>query len=78
MRPSVTGAARSERGRREKVQGNTAELGGGEDHFRREEEKKDRARKQRPLWGALCLELPDSKPGMGLESQVGTTSCRIL
>lgn len=53
MGPSVTGAARSERGKREKVQGNTAELGGGEDHFRRKEEKKDRARKQRPLWGAL-------------------------
>lgn len=52
------------------MDGNTAELGGGEDHhFRwKREEKKGKARKQKPLWGVLCLKLPDSKPGMGLES----------
>lgn len=49
---------------------NTAELGGGEDHhFRwKREEKKGKARKQRPLRGVLCLKRPDSNPGTGLES----------
>ena len=64
---------------RDKVDGNTAELGGGEGHhFRwKRDEKKGKARKQRPLWGALCLKLPDSKPGMGLEA-TGTPPCRSL
>lgn len=83
MRHSVTGAARSERRRREGGP-HTAQLGGGRGRPFQVEKRREKGQGKEAkatlgyALSGLSTSFQISKPGMRLESQGGSTSCRVL